>query len=143
MHYINGMASRTDLAQFLFVHGIVGETTTPRKTTHGTIQHEEQVMKRLLMLAALVGGLTFAGSTSTAEANGGYGGGRGPYHGGGWGGGNHGGYGGNRAHGSGYRPGIHISTPSFGFGYGGYGGYGGGYYGGGYGGYGCRGGNGW
>src|SRR5262245_16823279 len=38
-------------------------------------QNEEQVMKRLLMLAALVGGLTFAGSTKTAEAHGGFGGG--------------------------------------------------------------------
>lgn len=96
-------------------------------------------MKRLLMLAALVGGLTFAGSTSTAEAHGGFGGGyRGGYGrcgGYGWGGGYRGGYGGC---GYGYRPGIYISTPSFGFGYGGYGG---GYYGGGYGGgYGCRGG---
>jgi hypothetical protein len=101
------------------------------------MQNEEQVMKRLLLLAALAGGLMFAGSTSTAEAHGGFGGGyRGGYGSGcGWGGyrGPFGGYGG-----CGYRPGVYISTPSFGFGYGGYGG---GYYGGGYGGgYGCRGG---
>lgn len=94
-------------------------------------------MKRLLMLATLVGGLTFAGSTSTAEAHGGFRGGHRHGHhrhhpGYGWGGyrGPFGGFGGY-----GYRPGIVITTPSFGFGYGGYGSY----YGG-YGGYGCRGG---
>jgi hypothetical protein len=97
-------------------------------------------MKRLLMLGILVGGLTLAGSVSTAEAHGRFGGHRGHMHyGHGWGG-YRGGWGG-------YGRGLYIGTPGFGFGYGvGYGmpayGYGYGAYGG-YGGYGCHRGYGW
>jgi hypothetical protein len=95
-------------------------------------------MKRLLMLAAVVGGLTFAGTTNTAEAHprGGFRGGHHHHH-------HHGGrgfYGYNnfgRFGGYGYRPGVFIGTPNFQFGYGTtivrpYSGWGGGYgYGGG------------
>src|SRR5204863_8077795 len=88
----------------------------------GQIRIKEQVMKRFLILAAVMGGLTFAGFASTANA--GYGG-RGGYHGGyghagyarGYG---HGyGYGGwGRPYGYGYRPGLFIGTPGLGIGFG-------------------------
>lgn len=99
-------------------------------------------MKRLLMLAAVVGGLTFAGMASTAEAHpgGGFGGGHHHHHGRGWGGYGYNNF--NRFGGYGYRrgPGLFIGTPGFQFGIGNsyvqpyyqsWGGYG---YGGGYGG---------
>jgi hypothetical protein len=92
-------------------------------------------MKRFLILAAMVGAVTFAGFGRSAEAHARqYRGFRAaPYY---------GGYGyGYRGYGFGrvYTPGIYIATPSFQFGYGtpyqqlGYGPYYGGY------GYGCRG----
>jgi hypothetical protein len=94
-------------------------------------------MKRFLILAAVLGGLVFAGMPRSAEAHGGWRGGygRGGYgYRGGWRGGyGRGGYG---YYGGGYRPGVFIGTPGFQFGYGT--GYGVPYYGGGYG-YGCRG----
>jgi hypothetical protein len=104
----------------------------------GAIQNKEQIMKRILILAAVIGGLTFAGFGSTANA--GYVG-RGGYHGGyghvgyrgGFGRGY--GYGGwGRPYGYGYGPGLVIGTPGIGIGIGtGYGypapyaGYGAGY----------------
>lgn len=80
-------------------------------------------MKRLLMLAALFGGLTLAGFSSTAEAHGwrnggGYGGGYGYHHGYGGGYGWRGGFRPN--YGWGYRryaaPGVFIGGPRFGVG---------------------------
>ena len=103
-------------------------------------------MKKLLVLAALVAGLTVFGTTGTAKADhmrggssfgwgsSGFGGYNGGY--GGYGYNNYGGYGGNYIGFS--RPGfsIQFGTGNSGYGYGGgYGGFGGGYggWGGGYG----------
>ena len=78
-------------------------------------------MKRFLILAAVMGGLTFAGFASTANAGYGHGG----YHGGyGHAGYAHGyghGYayrGWGRPYGYGYRPGLFIGTPGLGIGIG-------------------------
>jgi hypothetical protein len=85
---------------------------------------KERIMKRFLILAAVMGGLTFAGFASTANA--GYG-----WRGGGNGHGGYGrvgygraygygyGYGGwGRPYGYGYRPGVFIGTPGIGIGFG-------------------------
>ncbi|MFN0198096.1 MAG: hypothetical protein ACKVT0_15220 [Planctomycetaceae bacterium] len=101
------------------------------------------MMKKLLLLVAIAGGVTFAGLTETAKADHrGHGGYRGGHHHGGhghWHGNYRGGYRGGNNY---YRPrsGITLQfgygAPRYGYGYG----YGGGYYsrpswGGGYGGY--------
>jgi|GEM_PF-5313084 len=86
---------------------------------HAAIQNKEWIMKRLLILAALIGGLTFTGFAATANA--GYGGrGYGYGHAGyghGWGCGRPGFYG------YGYRrpivaPGVYIGAPGIGVGIG-------------------------
>ena len=98
-------------------------------------QNKERIMKRFLILAAVTGGLTFAGLASTANADhwggghrgGGYGCGHSGYgrgYGGGYGRGY--GYGGwGRTHGyygNGYRPyavpGVFIGSPGIGVGFG-------------------------